>query len=111
MPNISCPIRYFWIHVRHGPQQIIDHLVTASLANLCNLLQLRFGLLVRVLLCLLVAAGLLQRTQLTGGMAWRERVGTHLFLVLLELLVLLLSVLLDLLLCFAFGVFYSLGSV
>lgn len=51
--------RRYGLDVKHGAQQVLDHLVLALLAGRLDLLDLGLSLLVRLLLCLLVSLGVL----------------------------------------------------
>lgn len=52
--------RRYGLDVKHGAQQVLDHLVLVLLASRLNLLDLGLGLLVRLLLGLLVSLGVLE---------------------------------------------------
>lgn len=52
--------RRYGLDVKHGAQQVINHLVLALLAGRLDLLDLGLGLLVRLLLGLLVSLGVLE---------------------------------------------------
>ena len=53
------PVWHFGPDVRHGFEQVLDDLAAGVAANVLDLLQLLVALLVGILLCLLVAAGVL----------------------------------------------------
>lgn len=88
--------RRYGLDVKHGAQQVIDHLVLALLAGRLDLLDLGLGLLVCLLLGLLVSLGVLE--SFAGAVSHASPKRVHVYRVLagfrpylgLELLVLLL---------------------
>lgn len=110
------------LHVRDGREELVDDLAATLAADVLDLLQLDIRRLIRLLLSLLVAAGVLwlgENCQRLAHLAVRSAsaaskqvvIGPYLLLKGLELLFLLLPVLLDLLLGLAAGVLYALGAV
>lgn len=112
----SNPIRNLRLNIRNHPQQLLHDFITLFHARLFDAFKLLIGIFASVLFSLFVAAGLLllnhSNKQLVGRSVGARMHGSrHLLLEFLELVVSLLSILLDLFLGFGFGVFYSFGSV